>query len=799
MRSTPTLTLLALSMLTMPALLCANEAGPTDVSPTELPAAAQELLDSKRGAGDPTSIVLDEHWHHAAARWAERDSIPLEQALQGTRERIAASQRQRSSDRGAPIITVGGDGACDVQDNASSNGLQSALDAAATDSNGADLTIVRVAKNGFYEGRRYFINDAFQGDQTVTIVGGYDDCLDTTINGQTVINLGGAGGPAISIIETAAQQTVRLEHLTIREASSTTSDGGGVFIDNNNFVLMDFVTLSSNSANRGGAAFVDDDPDGIGTALWMLGSNVVRFNSAETEGGAFRCNGAATLLFDADVLISDNSAMDGGAIYSDSGCTIASYAGGDLHGIRDNFAAVDGGGVYLDGPGDTFNLIGGENSFFGFGDASRPALIDGNSSGRSGGAIYADGSGTQINATDSVISENIADADTDDGFIGQGGAVRLFAGASFSMDRTLSGTDCHDALRCSVLRDNQARFGAAISAFSGATTIDLRQTFVTGNSGPSNINVTVIEFDGVNNDPGNVTELFMEGNVIANNDSIGGTQDTISLDNVTTSTIAYTTITDNSGEAPDRAIRAVGEGDLSIYSSVIWEDTGTIFDVPWDAGINGTVDCLNTPASASLPVGASILEIESPGLRLLDYAPSPNAPALDTCDTLFYTPQEPDIAGNPRGFDLDAVPNRAGPYDLGAYELVEQIFPGEIEFVDGVIEVLEQDVVLNVTLRRVGGSDGFVGVQVQSQDGTAVAGTDYVALDDTINWFDGDVADKQVQLTILDDGANEGTETLRLEFGAIFGGIGQIGSPSSVQVTIFDDETTLFADGFEGG
>ena len=699
---------------------------------------------------------------------------------------------------GTPVITVGDDPGCDFTADAVTNGLQQALDAAAADANGADLTEIRVARTGDYTGRRYFINDAVQGDQTVTVVGGYDDCADTTINGQTILDRNGLAGPVIEITEAAAQETVRLENLTLTGASSTTVDGGGVFVGNNNFVILAGISIAFNGAARGGAAFVDANSDGITTALWLLGTNTIRFNSADTEGGAIHCNGDGSVVFDTLTEISDNSAMSGGGLFSDFGCAIASYAGGDVYGIRNNSASVDGGGVYLDGPNDTFSLIGGVNSIFGFGDASVPAVLEGNSSGRSGGGIYASGSGTQVNVTDAVISENVADADTTDGFVGQGGAMRLFAGASLSVDRTLAGTDCHDALRCSVIRDNQAPLGAAISSASGNSTIDIRQTWITGNSGPPD--GTIIEFNGINNDPGNVTTLFMEGNVIADNvdEVAGGAHDTIRLDNVTTATIAYTTITDNHDEAADRAIRAQGDGSLSIYSSIIWEGPGEIFEVPWGSGISGTVDCLNTPASASLPGGSGGLEFGPPELTLPDYVPSPNSPALDTCDTVFYTPMETDIASSARGFDLDAVPDRFGPYDLGAFEIVEQFYPGRIEFVDGVIEVLEQDTVVTVSVRRVGGSDGEVGIQVQSQPETASAGSDYATVGTTLNWADGDSADKQVSLTIFDDATIEGTETLRLEFGTIFGGIGQVGTPSTARVIIYDDETTLFADGFEG-
>lgn len=793
MRSSSLLTLPALSLLLSASAADAGDASPRGAFPASVPTAVQDVLDTPRGGRDPSTVQLDAHWRNAAKRWAARDGMPEADALERTRQRLAANERQREATQGAPILTVGGDPACDFQDTPGSNGLQTALDAAATDVNGADLTIVRVARSGFYQGRRYFINDPVQGDQDVTVEGGYDDCADSTINGQTIIDLNGAAGPGISIFESAVQQTVRLEHLTVRGASSTTSDGGALAIADNNFVILDFVSLLSNSAGRGGAVFIDDAGSG-NTFLWLLGSNVIRFNSAETEGGGIWCNQSQSVVLDDMVLLADNNAETGGGIFTEFGCIVTSYASAPA-GILDNIAAVDGGGVYMDGNGDTVTVIGGENSFFGFGDATVPALVDGNRSGRSGAGIYSSGSGSEFSAFDAHITNNVAETDTSDSFLGVGGGIMVFAGGSATVDRTLDAVDCHSPIRCSQIAGNTARFGSAVYGSAANNSIDIRQTFITGNLQPPVApSGTVITFTG---GPTNGASLLFEGNVIAGNSNAAGQLDTILLNNIESATVAYTTITDNHDQAEDRSFELNNTTDIDLYSSIVHENVGLVFQVDPGGTITSTIDCVNLQETGSLPSAGSGLEVAPPRLGI-EYTLTPNSPALDTCDTFLYSPQEPDIGSVARGLDLTAIDNRFGPYDLGAWEFPTQIQPGVIEFRNGVVEFLEQDIVFNITVDRVGGSDGELQVGYLTQSGTATAGDDFQPLNDSLTWAAGDGSSKQIQLVLIDDGAFEGTETLTVTL-STQNELTRLGSPATLVFNIFDDEVTLFADGFEGG
>lgn len=728
----------------------------------DLPEAVQAYLEARREAGQPVD-------RKGTVGFAE--SYP---AARGT----------------TPVITVGG-ADCQFQATPTNNGLQQAIDAAAVDSNGPDLTEIRLSRDAWFRNRTYEINDAAGGDQTVTLIGGFDDCSSTTPNGQTEIDLGGIAGPAFQITEAATQQTVRFENLDIRNAASTTSAGGALFIGDNNFVILANNELFFNEAGRGGAIYIE----GSSANLWMLGSNDIRFNSAATEGGAIWCRSAQSVVLDAQTLISDNDAELGGGLFTEFGCSVQSYAS-EPGGILSNRASVDGGGVYLDGPGDTFSLIGGENDFFSFGDASAPALIASNQAGRSGGGIFASGTATQVNLFDAHLKGNSADADTDDGFIGQGGAIRLFAGASLTVDRTLDAVDCHSPIRCSEIGNNTAPLGSAISSASGGNSIDIRQTFITSNfvsdtiSGPASI----IEISGIASNSG-VNVLF-EGNVIGGNRPQGRPLYTVELSNVETATVAFTTITDNRIGGTGSIFRIEGDTDISVFSSILHETFGEVFNAVWDADTTGEMRCANLSESGSRPPGSMFWTVADPELDA-DYSVTPTSPGLDFCNSGTYTPLETDIGSVARGLDLSLVTNFLGPFDLGAYEYPTQIQPGTVRLAAGVVEVFENDGLVTFEVERAGGSSGEIRIGYTTQDGSATGGADYQPLADELVWADGESGVKQIQLTLNDDALVEGTETLTLGL-SVAAGLDEIGSPGSVLITVYDDETTLFADGFEG-
>lgn len=112
--------------------------------------------------------------------------------------------------------------------------------------------------------------------------------------------------------------------------------------------------------------------------------------------------------------------------------------------------------------------------------------------------------------------------------------------------------------------------------------------------------------------------------------------------------------------------------------------------------------------------------------------------------------------------------------------------PGTLQLASSSYTVSEGDGSVRVFVSRAGGSNGTASVAYATQNGTATAGSDYVAATGTLNWANNDIAQKFFDVTILDDGDYEGNETFSVNLSSATGA--SMGSPGTATVTITDDD-----------
>jgi len=99
-----------------------------------------------------------------------------------------------------------------------------------------------------------------------------------------------------------------------------------------------------------------------------------------------------------------------------------------------------------------------------------------------------------------------------------------------------------------------------------------------------------------------------------------------------------------------------------------------------------------------------------------------------------------------------------------------------------------------ITVDRPGGSVGAISVDYATSDGTATAGSDYVATSGTLNWADGETASKSFALTILDDTDDEADqETISITLSNPSGTVIDGANPATL--SIIDDEIVVAYDG----
>jgi hypothetical protein len=93
-----------------------------------------------------------------------------------------------------------------------------------------------------------------------------------------------------------------------------------------------------------------------------------------------------------------------------------------------------------------------------------------------------------------------------------------------------------------------------------------------------------------------------------------------------------------------------------------------------------------------------------------------------------------------------------------------------------------------ITIKRTGDTSSAVSVHVATANGTATAGSDYTAVDETVSFAVGETS-KTVSVPITDDVSTEGNETVSLSLSSPTGG--ELGWPSTATLTIVDNERSF--------
>jgi hypothetical protein len=113
---------------------------------------------------------------------------------------------------------------------------------------------------------------------------------------------------------------------------------------------------------------------------------------------------------------------------------------------------------------------------------------------------------------------------------------------------------------------------------------------------------------------------------------------------------------------------------------------------------------------------------------------------------------------------------------------------GTLQFGAATFSVNENGGPATITVSRTSGNSGAVSVQYAIiAGGTASAGSDYTAGSGTLNWADGDPANKTFTVAITDDSLSESNETVNLSLSNPTGGAA-LGNPSGATLTIVDND-----------
>ncbi|MDP3294196.1 MAG: Calx-beta domain-containing protein [Nevskia sp.] len=188
-----------------------------------------------------------------------------------------------------------------------------------------------------------------------------------------------------------------------------------------------------------------------------------------------------------------------------------------------------------------------------------------------------------------------------------------------------------------------------------------------------------------------------------------------------------------------------------------------------------------TPGSDSYAYlqGTSMASPHVAGVAALLYAAQPSI----TPDQVETT-----LKGNVRSFPFSCSGCGTGLVDATLALAAITPGPGNLRFSAASYAVTENGVIATISVLRSGGDVGAVSVNYATANGTAIAGSDYIATNGTLNWADGDATTKTFSVPMIDDALAESSETLALALSAAGGGA-TLGSVSNATLTIADDDT----------
>lgn len=112
---------------------------------------------------------------------------------------------------------------------------------------------------------------------------------------------------------------------------------------------------------------------------------------------------------------------------------------------------------------------------------------------------------------------------------------------------------------------------------------------------------------------------------------------------------------------------------------------------------------------------------------------------------------------------------------------------GALQFASSSFSTAEGNGSVTISVARVNGSSGAVGVQYFTGPASATAGSDYQAVNGALQWANGDVSTKSFTVPIMDDTAVEGPETFFVTLNGPTGGA-TLGAPATATVTIQDND-----------
>ncbi|NOZ55073.1 MAG: hypothetical protein GXP08_18365 [Gammaproteobacteria bacterium] len=334
----------------------------------------------------------------------------------------------------------------------------------------------------------------------------------------------------------------------------------------------------------------------------------------------------------------------------------------------------------------------------------------------------------------------------------------------------------------------------AYEAAENSGTIEITVSRAGGQSGLTNVNYTIIDgtatvgsdynaTSGTITFPSNTTSQTISIDIIDDNDFEGNETITLLLSNPTGNASLGT---------PTEAVLTIIDDDATPGGRLHWSEA------TYSVAENGaTVDLVVTRADGTTgAVTVDYTSVDGTATAGVDYTTISGTLTFadgETTQTLTATILDDDIYEGDETiiFELSNVTGGAvlsSPAQAILSITENDPIPpeGSLEWSATAFSIAEDANTATISISRNNGSQGVVSVDYATSDGTATAGTDYVAATGTVTFADGQTS-QNVVIELLDDTVYEGDETINLALSNVVGGAALV-KPATAVLNITENE-----------
>lgn len=236
---------------------------------------------------------------------------------------------------------------------------------------------------------------------------------------------------------------------------------------------------------------------------------------------------------------------------------------------------------------------------------------------------------------------------------------------------------------------------------------------------------------------------------------------------------------------PDLTLSAVTTNDNGSYRVLVSNSQGAVTSQPAVLVVSRRTQTLTFDPPEDRQMGSGIITLNGSASSRLPVVYASLAPGIVTITGETATPvgvgTTPIVASQPGNAAYFAATSVTQSFTVLAPPQ-----PGFVHFVASSLSVGEAQGSATVVIRRAGGGHGAATVKCRVIGSTAEPGKDFQFVERTVAWQAGEIGDRALTISILNDSDQEADETIELQLTDATGA--QLSTPSTMTIILVDDD-----------